>query len=60
MERHEQILIKIADTLDLCDLESKENRSREISLVITKLEEAMMWGQRDMNLKSPVENTDNN
>ncbi len=33
--------------------EQKDNGSRELSLVITKLDEAELWRQRDMQLKAP-------
>ena len=33
--------------------EAKASNSRELSITITKLDEAILWGQRDMQLKSP-------
>ena len=37
----------------LLNNESKASNSRELSITITKLDEAILWGQRDMQLKSP-------
>lgn len=36
--------------------EAKAANSRELSMVITKLDEAELWRQRDMQRKAPVVN----
>jgi hypothetical protein len=36
--------------------EAKDNGSRELSMVLTKLDEAELWRQRDMQLKTPIRN----
>ena len=36
--------------------EAATANSRELSMVITKLDEAELWRQRDMQLKAPAEN----
>lgn len=36
--------------------EAKHSNSRELAMVITKLDEAEFWRQRDMQLKAPVVN----
>jgi hypothetical protein len=36
--------------------ESKTANSRELAMVLTKLDEAELWRQRDMQLKAPPEN----
>ena len=37
--------------------EAKTANSRELAMVLTKLDEAELWRQRDMQLKTPVTNT---
>lgn len=39
--------------------EPKVSNSRELSMTITKLDEAILWRQRDMQLKSPPINISN-
>ena len=39
--------------------ESKASNSRELSITIIKLDEAILWRQRDMQLKSPPINVSN-
>lgn len=36
--------------------ESKAANSRELSMVLTKLDEAILWRQSDMQKKTPMEN----
>ena len=36
--------------------EAATANSRELAIVITKLDEAELWRQRDMQLKAPAEN----
>ena len=36
--------------------EAQTNNSRELSIVITKLDEAELWRQKDMQLKAPPKN----
>ena len=43
----------------LLNNESKASNSRALSITITKLDEAILWRQRDMQLKSPPINTSN-
>jgi hypothetical protein len=40
----------------LTENEDKARRSRELSLVLTKIDEAILWRQEDLRLKAPVEN----
>lgn len=47
-------LIREARAL-LCEEQATAN-SRELAMVITKLDEAELWRQRDMQLKTPAEN----
>lgn len=37
-------------------IEGDRKRSRENSLVVTKIDEAILWQERDMQLKEPVLN----
>lgn len=37
--------------------EAKTANSRELAMVLTKLDEAELWRQRDMQLKTPTTNT---
>jgi hypothetical protein len=37
-------------------IESEKSRSRELSLVLTKIDEALLWRQEDMRLKAPIVN----
>lgn len=34
-------------------------KSRELSLVVTKIDEAVLWRQEDLRLKRPAEHTKN-
>ena len=43
----------------LLNNESKASNSRELSMTVTKLDEAILWRQRDMQLKSPPINISN-
>jgi hypothetical protein len=36
--------------------EAKNANSRELAMVLTKLDEAELWRQRDMQLKEPTQN----
>lgn len=36
------------------------NGSRELSLTITKIDEALLWRQEDLRLKAPAENYEKN
>lgn len=38
--------------------EAETANSRELAMVLTKLDEAELWRQRDMQLKTPVTNTE--
>ena len=38
--------------------EAERSNSRELAMVITKLDEAELWRQRDMQLKTPVVNVE--
>lgn len=42
----------ILQALEAAEAEKLEQSSRELSLVITKLEEAAMWRERDLQLKA--------
>lgn len=39
--------------------ESKASNSRELSIAVTKLDEAILWRQRDIQLRSPPINISN-
>ena len=43
----------------LLNNESKASNSRELSITITKLDEAILWRQRDRQLKAPPINISN-
>ena len=40
--------------------EAKTNNSRELAMVLTKLDEAELWRQRDMQIKTPIVNAESN
>jgi hypothetical protein len=40
----------------LVENEGKATRSRELSLVLTKIDEAILWRQEDLRLKAPAKN----
>lgn len=47
------ILGHLREALAECKYESEHSRSRELSLVMTKIDEAILWRQSDMQLKEP-------
>jgi len=49
----------IREARALLNDESKVSNSRELSITITKLDEAILWRQRDMQLKFPPINVSN-
>ena len=46
-------LVLIREAMAALKDEAKANNSRELSITIAKLDEAILWRQRDMQLKEP-------
>lgn len=42
----EQLIVRICENITLARMEQRTTPSREMALVITKLEEALMWLQK--------------
>lgn len=51
-----EALAMIREARALLRVESINNSSRELSMVLTKLDEAVLWRQQDMQLKTPSTN----
>jgi hypothetical protein len=45
-----------AELKDECDLYPRTGRTRELSIASTKIDEAILWRQEDLRLKTPIRN----